>query len=401
MGIDIDKYINRNRVEDLLGDLVEIYSPYLREEKIMESVYNWLKERDIPVEYHRYYEDKITNHQGVNVIGRIKGKNQGPVVLLNGHLDTVEICEGWTKDPLKATIEGNKLFGLGAVDMKAGIAAIMLALEAFRNTDLDFNGEILYTFVSDEEGPFGLGTDSLILDGITDKVDVALVPESSNGFCKVEYPCLCLGALGGWSYTVNFIGKSAHAATPEDGINAVSNAAKVALELEKTKLRVDDKLGKGSICITKFEGGGALCSVPQRASFTVYRHVVRGEDRDTIEKEVVDAVKGANIKSEATVVFRNAPHGECMGYDPYIVQEDSPYTEAIRSSILSTTKKECVEAYIPGVGDFNYLGGRCNIPTYIFGPDGGNFHTADEYVMIDSVVETSKVIYDFLYGLLR
>ncbi|WP_432662220.1 M20/M25/M40 family metallo-hydrolase [Wukongibacter baidiensis] len=400
MGRDIDKYINRNRVEALLGDLVEIYSPYLREEKVMDFVYGWFKERDIPVEYHRYYEDKITNHQGVNVIGRIKGKNQGIVVLLNGHLDTVEICEGWTKEPLKATIEGNKLFGLGAVDMKAGVVAIMLALEAFKNTNLDFNGEILYTFVSDEEGPFGLGTDSLILDGITDNVDVALVPESSNGFCKVKYPCLCLGALGGWSYTVNFFGRSAHAATPEDGINAVTDAAKVALELEKTELRLDDKLGKGSICITKLEGGGALCSVPQKASFTVYRHVVRGENRDTIKKEVIDAVKKANIKSEVSVSFRNAPHKDCVGYDPYIVLEDSIYTEAIKSSISSITEKACIESYIPGVGDFNYLGGRSNIPTYIFGPDGGNFHTADEYVMIDSVVETSKVIFDFLCRLL-
>lgn len=397
----VDEYINHRKVENLLTNLIEIYSPYFHEERIMDFVYNWLKERDIPAEYHRYHEDKITNYHGTNIIGRIKGKKKGKVILLSGHLDTVEICEGWTKEPLKATIEGDRLYGLGAVDMKGGIAAIMLAIDAFKNTVTDFNGEIVYAMVSDEEGPYGLGTDALILDGITNNVDVALVTESSNGFCKIEYPCLCLGAVGGWSFTVSFHGKSAHAATPKKGINAVIDASKVLLELEKTIFKIDEKLGIGSICVTKIEGGGAICSVPERASFTVYRHVVRGEDRNTIKNEVQAAIERANIKSKVILSFRDAPHDENIGYEPYIVPEDSPYTEIIKDSISDISKKECKLSYIPGVGDFNYLGARANIPTYIYGPDGGNYHTADEYVILDTVVETAEVIYDFLFKLLK
>jgi len=139
-----EKYINRKRVEELLTDLVEIYSPFFHEDEIMEYVYGWFQKRNLPVKYHEFYENKITNFQGKNVIGRLKGQDEGPTVLLNGHLDTVEICKGWTKDPLGAEIEGDKMYGLGTLDMKGGITAIMLAVEAFANTVDRFNGEILY-----------------------------------------------------------------------------------------------------------------------------------------------------------------------------------------------------------------------------------------------------------------
>jgi len=393
-------YINRENVIELLTNLVKMYSPYFREEKIMDYAYNWFKERSLPAEYHKYYENKVTNYKGTNVIGRIKGKGKGPVVLLNGHLDTVEICEGWTKDPLGAEIEGDKLYGVGALDMKSGVTAIMLAVEAFANTVENFNGEILYTLVSDEEGPYGLGTDALILDGVTDNADVAIVPEPSSGFTRKKFPCLCLGARGGWNYTVSFTGKSAHAANPEYGISAIVDASKVLMELKKTELKTDEKLGRGSICAIKIDGGGAACCVADKASFTVFRHVVRGEDGDYLRKEVEDAVKRANIHSKVEISFRDAPHPENGGFEPYIVSEDNPYTKKLQNSILSVTNKEGEIAYFSSIGDFNYLGSRAKLPTYVFGTDGENYHTADEYVLIDSVVKTTEVIYDFLVKML-
>lgn len=62
----------------LLSDLIEIYSPYFHEEKVMDFAYSWLKERNIPVQYHRYSENKVTNFNGTNIIGRIKGSKKGP-----------------------------------------------------------------------------------------------------------------------------------------------------------------------------------------------------------------------------------------------------------------------------------------------------------------------------------
>lgn len=397
---EMKEYINRDRAFDLLSNLIQIYSPYLKEDKAMEFAYDWMNKRDLHPKYHRYEENKILKYNGTNVIGSLKGREGGPTVLLNGHLDTVEICEGWTKEPLKATLEDDKLYGLGALDMKSGVAAIMLAIEAFKNTVDDFKGEILYTFVSDEEGPYGLGTDSLILDGITNKADVAIVPEPSSGFTGKGFPCLCLGARGGWNYTVKIVGKSAHAANPDEGINAIVEASKLILELKNSEAIVDEKLGKGDICIISSEGGGAACSVADKAAFTVFRHVVRGETRDYLRQEVEEAAKRAGVRGKITMEFRDAPHSENGGFQPYTVDEDNEYTKILKESIANITGEETTTAYFSSIGDFNYLGSRANIPTFVFGPNGENYHTSDEYVNLESVVKTSEVIYDFLISLL-
>lgn len=96
----VDDYLNLERTTQLVSDLVRIYSPYFQEDSVMEFAYDWLKNRNLEPFYHRYHEKKVTNFKGTNVIGRLKGDHEGPHILLNGHLDTVEICEGWTKDPL-------------------------------------------------------------------------------------------------------------------------------------------------------------------------------------------------------------------------------------------------------------------------------------------------------------
>lgn len=397
---NIEQYINKKRMVQLLTTLVEIPSPYFEEKGIMDFVYHWLLSNELPAEYHLYHEEKITDFQGVNVLGRLKGNRSGPKILLNGHLDTVQICEGWNRDPLVAQVEGNRLYGLGALDMKSGAAAILLAVDAFQKLVKDFSGEVIYTFVSDEEGPFGLGTDALIVDEKVIDADVAIVPEPSSGFCKVPFPCLCLGARGGWNYTVEVKGKSAHAANPEQGINAVIEAAKIILELEKAPLRMDEKLGKGSICILGMQGGGAVCSVADRASFTVFRHVVRGEDQEYVKKEFAEAVQRANIQGTVKMSFRDSPHEKNGGFDPYIVSLENPYTKNILESIYKTTGIAGNVQYFSSIGDFNYLATRLSIPTFVFGPSGENYHGPDEYVNIDSAVATSKVILNFLLQVL-
>jgi len=396
MSKEVKDFINRERVEELLTDLVKIPSPFFREDEVMEYTFNWLKERGLSAEYHEFHEKKVTDFEGTNVVGKLQGSDEGPSVLLNGHLDTVEICDGWTKEPLGAEIEGNKMYGVGSLDMKSGSAAIMLAVEAFKNTVEDFNGEILYTFVSDEEGPFGLGTDNLILDGYTDNADVAIVPEPSSGFAGEDFPCLCLGARGGWKYEVELKGKSAHGANPEKGINAISEASKVLLELENAELKSHEKLGPGAMCVIDIEGGGAPLSVPDQASFSVFRHVTIGEDKNYIRKEFEEAVKRANIKGEATLKFRDAPHKNCDGFLPYVVSESNPYTQSFKKSVSNVTGEDAKIAYFSSVGDFNYLGARAKLPTFVFGPNGENYHSADEYVELDTVVKTAEVIYDYL-----
>lgn len=392
--------IDKEKLEKLLSDLISIYSPYLKEEKAMEFVLNWFKERELPAKYHKYSEDRILNFKGINVVGSIKGNKKGPTVLLNGHIDTVEKTEDWTKDPLSASREGDKLFGLGALDMKSGVAAMMMAIETFHNTYKSFAGEILYTVVSDEEGPYGLGTDALILDGITDGVDVAIVPEPSSGFTAKPFPVLCLGARGGWNYTVFLKGKAAHAANPKVGLSAIVEASKLILELKKTNGLSDSKLGKGDLCVISIDGGGAACSVAEKASFTVFRHVVRGETKEYLIKEVLEAAKKVGLTAQINVEFRDSPHSLNGGFDPYTVEEDNAYTLLLKESIEEVTGESARIDYFSSIGDFNYLATRANIPTFLFGPSGENYHMMDEYVNFSSVIKTAEVIFRFLEKML-
>ncbi|MCT4619575.1 MAG: M20/M25/M40 family metallo-hydrolase [Marinisporobacter sp.] len=396
----IEKYINEERIVNLLVDLIEIHSPYFHEDKIIDYVHEWLLKNDLSPKIHKYHEKEITNFKGQNVIGRLKGNKEGIKILLNAHLDTVNICKGWQGDPLKAEIDGDKLYGLGALDMKSGVAALMIAIDAFYRLNPKFSGEIVYTFVSDEEGPYGLGTEALLQEDWCNNIDLALIPEPSSGFTKEKFPCLCLGARGGWNYTVSFKGKAAHAANPEEGISAIVDASKVMVELKKMQMKEDEKLGRGSLCIIEANGGGQACSVADHASFTVFRHVVRGEDKTYIEREVQNAIERANIHSDVEISFRKGPYEGNGGFDPYIVEEDHPYTITLDKCIEKVTCKPVKIAYFSSIGDFNTIATRLDIPTFLFGADGENYHTHDEFVYIHSVVETSKVIYEFLKELL-
>ena len=125
---------------------------------------------------------------------------------MNGHLDTVPECKGWTA-PVSGEKRGDRLYGLGALDMKSGCASLMTALAHFKKDHPVFRGKIKAALVSVEEGPFGLGTNALIEDGLLDDVDFCIVTEPSAGFTSRPFPTLCLGARGDtdwrWSFTEN------------------------------------------------------------------------------------------------------------------------------------------------------------------------------------------------------
>jgi len=392
--------INEKNIKSLVKDLVSIYSPYFKEKSVMTYVHNWLEENDIPVRYHKYHDKKVTDFEGINLIGTIEGGSKGPKVLLNGHLDTVQICEGWDTEPTVPVEKDGKLYGIGSLDMKSGVAAIMVALKAFKDKYKKFKGSIVYSFVSDEEGPYGLGTNFLIHENLINDADVAIVPEPSSGFTGEDFPCLCLGARGGYSYKVVFKGVSAHAANPEKGVSAIVDACKVVTELKKLTLKEDAHLGKGDICIIEIKGGGAACSVADQAEFTVFRHIVVGENKKTLEDEVDLAVKNAKINSEYEVIFRDAPTPNSDGFLPYLVDEKNNYTQDFIKSVEEVTGKKTNISYFSSIGDFNYIGSRLKIPTFVFGPGGEKYHSSNEYVNIKDVVKTSEVIYNYLERLL-
>ena len=388
--------VNRKESLDLLKKLISIKSNYFHEKEIMEYCYEWFKNNDMDISYHNYTDNKVTNFSGINIIGEIKGNEDGPVLLINGHLDTVEECAGWSKNPYIPLEKEGKLYGLGALDMKSGCAAAMLAIREFKRNVKSFKGKIIYSFVSDEEGPYGLGTNFLLNDGLMNESNIAIVTEPSSGFLHMKEPVICLGARGGYGYSIKIHGKSSHAATPENGINAVDEAGKLIVELSKTISICDEKLGHSSHCVIGIEGGGAACSVPDNAEIKIFRHIVRGESKDTIIKEIDEAAKRCELKGKYEILFREAPLKNADGFMPYVVDEKLLEIEILKDSIKKITSKEAKIKYFSSIGDFNSIASKLNIPVIIYGASGDNFHGSDEAVDIKSFYETIEVLYDFL-----
>ena len=403
----MDNKITAESFETLLRQLVSIKSPYFHEDEVMDFVNNWFAERGIPAEIHTFYEPKETKFHGKNVVGIMDSGKPGHVIYLGGHLDTVQLCNGWTKPPYEGVVEGEYMYGVGTLDMKSGCAAIMLALEKFAKDnfkDKSFKGKIVYHLVSDEEGPYGLGTVYIINDkihNIAEEADFAIIAEPSAGFTKVPHPCLCLGARGGYNYTIKVRGKSAHAATPELGINAMVDASAIVSELEKIPPETDDKLGHSTPCVIRMNGGGAACSVPDYAEVEIFHHTVRGETQETIKERVDKAIAAANVRSKVEVSFRQSPaEGFDGGFDAYCIDENGEILHTLENTVEKVCGKPANLAYFQSIGDFNHIGGKLQIPTVLLGAEGDNFHSSDERVNLKSALEVAHIISEFLSDVL-
>ncbi|KAB1193371.1 M20/M25/M40 family metallo-hydrolase [Haloferax sp. MBLA0076] len=385
---------------DLLQDLVQIPSPYFEEDEIAEFVYEWLDARGHDPEYHHVSEPDITEYEGDNVVARLEGSDpDAPTLLLNAHMDTVLLVEDWEEDPTSGRIEDGKLYGQGACDMKGGLAAVMMAFDALAEYDLA--GDVLLTAVVDEEGPYGLGTDRLIRDGIVDDCDAAIVTEPGPILAQedIENPALLLGARGRYFYDIEVRGKAAHGSKPHTGINAVVEAGKLAAALDDLEVGSHPKLGDGSVCPLKIEGGSQTLSVPERARLMVDRHVVVGETLEDARADAERVVDELGLESDVDVGFREAPEDDIL-YGPYVTDEDHPLVTALTDSTRAVSGTDPDYGYFSSVGDFNYLGDRAGLPTVIVGPDGENIHGAGEFVYTDEVVEVADIVADAAVRLL-
>ena len=384
--------ITKDGIIDTLTSLVKIKSPFFHEEKITKFVAKWFMKAGLDVMLQEVREDKITKFHGQNVIVRLKGIKKGKKLLLNAHMDTVIEGKGWTHKPYEAEIEDDKLYGLGALDMKSGLAATMVALEAMKENKIDLTGDVLFTAVVGEEGPFQLGTDTLIREGTIKDCDFAIVPEPITTFAKKRFPCIGLGARGGFMYNIFVQGKSSHGAEPERGISALNDAAQIILALDKKKVGFHKKLGMGSVCVVGLEVKSLGLSLPDLCRIDVFRHTVLGETRHKDKEELEEIIKNLKLSSKISVNFRRNPYPDTGFYEPYVTSETEQVVKSLKKAIRKICKNKPSIGYMKSVGDFNYIATRAKIPTAIFGAEGDNYHAPDEYVKISSVVDTAKIL---------
>ncbi len=298
---------------------------------------------------------------GRAVVAKVVHDEKFPTIVLNCHLDTVNVCGGWSKKPFEPVIEEDKLYGLGSSDMKAGVA---IAMEVFRMFAALGNVNVVFTGSTDEEGD-SASAFALLESGI--KGDLCLIPEPTN--CR-----LMMGCRGRLVCDILVRGISAHGAVPEKGVNAILEASRFVSALDKVELLEHETLGKGSLCVLEMTGGTSTLSVPEKCRLKLDRHYVPGET----EEDILGALESVAFGLDSSAGFDI--HLDDKRTTPFLKPYLTPTTELVERFCRATGAGA---VYGKSVGDYNVFAGT--MPTVVYGPDGANWHSADEWVSISSV----------------
>jgi len=310
-----------------------------------------------------------------NVIVKIHN-GVGPTMLLNGHVDTVLAADGWDCDPWEGSIEGDRLYGLGACDMKSGVVANMLVTRAFAQNLGAWRGTLIFSSVVDEEA-YSIGANAMIEYGIS--ADFCIVSES-------VHPTINIGATGKILVRAEVIGKAAHGFMPWQGINAASEGAKFATKVDQLPLGVHPRI-PASQSILSFLSGSAqyVVTIPEKAEILVSRQTVPGETREVIMKQMQDVVD--SLQSPATFNLTTPP----PYYPPFEIAPDHPLVVAMKHAYHDEWGSPAELKYSTGVSDANLTAELAQIPTLLYGPWGDNFHQCNEWVNLPSIISCCKM----------
>ncbi len=335
-----------------------------------------------------------------SVVARLAGAGGGPTLLFNGHMDVQPPGHQWTRDPFAAVVEGRRLYGQGAMDMKAGLTAIVFAVDSLQRAGRRLAGDVVVTAVADEVCGGHLGTGHLVAEGLV-RADMAVVCEPTGDTVRVAHR----GAL--W-LEIEVAGKSAHGGRPWLGVNAVSKAARIIAAIEdelvpSLKDRIHPLLPAPTINIGMIEGGTKVNLVADRAVIRVDRRMVPGEDADAAEAEIADlcaALRAADAEDWSVEVRR------IMHVTPGEIDPEAPIVRACQAAHRKVTGEIGSTA---GFEDTHFLL-DAGIPTAMYGPyrrtkpnedpHFTNLGMADESVDLDDVARAVRIYAQLMIDLL-
>lgn len=365
----IEQAIDVEECFALTAHLVSFRSYPGEEGPVQQAVAQWFRDQGMAPELR----DVAPNRP--NVIVTI-ANGDGPSMLLNGHTDTVLAAEGWECDPWQGRRDGDRFYGLGACDMKSGVAAAMIATrELDRNLD-KWRGTVTFTSVVDEEA-YSIGAHGIIDDGI--RTDYCIVTEASW-----EWPCL--GSIGKMLVRIDAIGKAAHATWPSRGINAAEELAKLIARIHEVQPDTHPRMTATQTTLS-FHSGSEIyvITVPERATATINRHTVPGETREVVLSRL--QALADSLGSPARFEFSiDAPF-----YPPWEIEQGHPLVQAFAGAYQVEVGKAPQYAYT-GYGDPNLFSTEAGIPTVMFGPKGGAYHERNEWIEIPSIAGTARVL---------
>jgi succinyl-diaminopimelate desuccinylase len=342
-----------------------------------------------------------------NLVARRDGDGPGECVHFNGHHDVVEVGHGWSVDPFGGEIRDGRLYGRGACDMKGGLAAAIIAAEAFVETCPGFRGAVEISATADEEsGGYG-GVAYLAEQGwfSPERVQHVIIPEPLNK------DRICLGHRGVWWAEIETRGRIAHGSMPFLGDCAVRHMGAVLAEMEETLFPllagkrsempvVPEGARHSTLNINAIHGGEpeqdpdytglpAPC-VPDRCRITLDRRFLIEEDLDEVKREVTDLMERVKARRPSF----DYEIRELFEVRPTMTDEDAPVVTTVAEAIERVLGRAPDYVVSPGTYDQKHIDRIGRLKNCIaYGPGILDLaHQPDEWVGIDDMVDSAKVM---------
>jgi succinyl-diaminopimelate desuccinylase len=327
-------------------------------------VKGWLEARDLPVTGREF--------GGMPVVLADVGPRDGPSLIFHGHVDVVPAHD----EQFTPRVEGDRLIGRGAYDMKGALAAMMCALR-----DIADNGKVrvLFVCVPDEESDDleSRCTDALVQEGL--RADFAITGEPTDLHIGVQ-------AKGVLAVRVEVTGTAAHGSTPWLGDNAILKAYDVFRRIETLRFSRESSelFDRPSINVARIVGGDAFNKVPDRCTMDVDIRYLPNQDPGEILAEI-----GALSDVRIVKTFQRAPAR---------VSRRNPYVHALREAVSNSLEGDALSIGRDGASDaISFL--DAGVPAVEFGPTGGGHHGPEEWVSISSLRQYRHALRDFVMNL--
>jgi acetylornithine deacetylase len=314
-----------------------------------------------------------------SVLGRLRGSGGGRSLMLNAHLDTVDVAG--MAEPFSGAIRDGRVYGRGSFDMKGSLAACMAAAKALVDGGIRLRGDVLVAAVADEE--YGsLGTSDLIRRV---RVDGAIVTEPT----ALD---VCLAHKGYLWIEVAVAGRAAHGSKFDVGIDANLKMGQFLARLGALERRLRARkphplVGPPSLHAAMLSGGTGLSTYAASSTVQIERRTIPGETEAQAVSEIQAILDGLAAEDSAF-------HGTVRPFfvrNPFEVAPDAPIVQAVDRAAAKVRGRPAAH-----IGDTPWMDAallqEAGIETVVCGAAGAGAHADVEWVDLESVVQLARIL---------
>ena len=394
-----------DQIVEFLRDLIKFPSVTGEEGEIQQFIARKLKKMGLAVDVWEPDLEALKRHpayvagsQGYkgrpNVVGILRGAGGGKSLLFNGHVDVIPAgaAEAWTHGPWAADLADGRVYGRGASDMKGGLAAMTMAVQAILKAAIRLKGDVTLEYTVEEELS-GNGTLACVMKGY--RADGGICCETSS--LRVQP-----GSIGRIWFEIKVKGRAAGIQRQWEGVNAIDKGYRVVqavsgferLRIERLSHPLYPEIRGAIPCLVGvFESGSYPSAFPDTCLLRGSMATVPGEDSAAVKAEFVQYIRDA--VSEDPWLKEHSPEVAFAGYfaEPSEISAHAPIVQTLCKNFREVTGKDPLISGREGAADIRFLNRYGGTPTVIFGPGRTEqMHANNEWVAVNDLIQATKIL---------